>query len=160
MAVSDAALAKAAQRVEIVTESVVPLTARPTIQVHALEPLDGRDGAYIVYADGETYPERGVFWTRGTAPGTVLVAPGNASTLVLTLHVGPVGGTVRVNVDGHDRSLDLLHDETRQIDVALPAGIALVPVTVQAPGQFRPSEHEAGSTDRRWLGCQVRVGLR
>jgi hypothetical protein len=33
-------------------------------------------------------------------------------------------------------------------------------VTVEAPGQFRPSDHEPGSTDRRWLGCQVRITLR
>lgn len=160
VAVSDEALAKAAQRVEIATESVVPLMARPAVEVHALEPVDGRAGAYIVYADRKTYPERGVFWTRGTAPGTVFVAPGGASTLVLTLHVGPVGGTVRINVAGRDHFLDLSHDQTRQIEVPLTAGNALVPVTVQAPGQFRPSEHEAGSTDERWLGCEVRIGLR
>jgi hypothetical protein len=160
VAVSDAALAKAAQRVEIVTESVVPLVARPDVEVHALEPIDGRRNGYIVYVDEETFPERGVFWTRGTAPGTVLVAPGSASTLVLTLHLGPVGGTVRVRVDGRDHSLELSPDQTRQLEVPLTTGSGLVPITVEAPAQFRPSEHEPGSTDDRWLGCQVRVGLR
>ena len=160
VAVSDEALAKSAQQVEVVAESVVPRRARPDVDVHAIEPIEGRAGAYIVYADGETYPEGGVFWTRGTHAGKVFVSPGGASTLVLTLHVGPVGGAVRVLVDGQDHSVTLARDQTQQIEVPLPSADRLVPVTVEAPGRFRPSDTEAGSTDQRWLGCQVRIGLR
>jgi hypothetical protein len=113
-----------------------------------------------VYADADTFPENGVFWTQGTSAGEVLVAPGGASTLVLTLHVGPAAGTVRLAVDGQDRSVTLARGETRELDISLPPAARLVPVVVQAPGRFRPSDSESGSTDRRWLGCQVRVGLR
>jgi hypothetical protein len=79
---------------------------------------------------------------------------------VLTLHVGPVGGAVRVLVDGQDHSVTLARDQTQQIEVPLPSADRLVPVTVEAPGRFRPSDHDPGSTDQRWLGCQVRIGLR
>ena len=88
------------------------------------------------------------------------MAPGGASTLILTLHVGPEGGVVRVTVDGQDRSVTLSRDQTQQIEIPLSPGARLVPVVVQASGEFRPSDHEPGSTDQRWLGCQVRVGLR
>ena len=158
--VSDPVLANAVQQVEIVAESVVPRSERPDVEVRALEPIAGRPAAFIVYADAETYPEGGVFWTRGTAAGKVLVATGGASTLVLTLHVGPTAGTVHVMVAGQDRSLALSRDETRVIELPLSPADRLVPVRVQAPGAFRPSDHEAGSTDQRSLGCQVRITLR
>jgi hypothetical protein len=80
--------------------------------------------------------------------------------LALTLHLGPNGGLVRLHVDGKDRSVSLSHDQTQQIEIPLPQGARLVPVVVQAPGQFRPSDQEPGSNDQRWLGVQVRVGLR
>ena len=158
--VSDPALVQSLQQVEVVAESVVPRRERPDIDVHAIEPIEGRPGAYMIYGDEETYPEGGVFWTRGTHAGRVWVSTGGASTIVLTLHVGPVGGAVRVLVDGQDRSVTLGRDETRQIETPLPPGDRLVPVIVEAREQFRPSDHERSSTDRRWLGCQVRIGLR
>ena len=160
VAVSDEALAVSAQQVDLVAESIVARSARPGVDVHAIEPIDGRPGAYIVYADGDTYPEGGVFWTNGTHAGRVFVAPGGASTLVLTLHVGPAGGAVRLLVNGEDHSVTLARDQTQQVEVSLPHALLIVPVIVEAPGRFRPSDHEPGSTDRRWLGCQVRVGLR
>ena len=160
LAVAGEALAASVQQVEIVPESIVPRRSRAAIDVHALEAIEGRPGAFIVYADADTFPENGVFWTQGTSAGKVLVAPAGASTLVLTLHVGPAGGAVRLTVDGQDRSVTLARDETRQLEIPLPPASRLVPVVVQAPGSFRPSDHEPGSTDRRWLGCQVRVGLR
>ena len=160
VAVSDPALAKSAVQVGLTADSIVPLHDRPRVNVHAIEPAGGRSDAYIIYADGDTYPEGGVFWTRGARAGTVFVAPAGASTLTLTLHVGPVGGPVRVTVDGNDRSVTMSPGQTRDVDVPLPPGARLIPILVQASGEFRPSDHEPGSTDRRWLGCQVRVGLR
>ena len=160
VAVSDAALATLVQKVEIAAESVVPRRARLDVDVHAIDAIAGQPGAYVVYGDDETYPEGGVFWTRSTHAGRVFVSPAGASTLVLTLHVGPVGGAVRVRVDGQDHSVTLARDQTRQIEIPLVRADRLIPVTVEAPGRFRPSDHEPGSTDQRWLGCQVRIGLR
>ena len=92
-------------------------------------------GAFIVYTDDDTYPEGGVFWTLGTSAGTVLVDPAGASTLLLVLHVGPVGGVVRVTVDGRDRSVTLSPDQTRQLEIPLAAGARFVPVVIAAPGR-------------------------
>jgi hypothetical protein len=154
------ALAASVQQIEIVPESIVPGRSRTAIDVHALDAIEGRPGAFMVYADADTFPENGAFWTQGTSAGKVLVAPAGASTLVLTLHVGPAGGTVRLTVDGQDRSVPLARDETRRLEIPLSPSARLVSIVVQAPGSFRPADHEPGSTDRRWLGCQVRVDLR
>ena len=160
VAVSSQAIAAAVQTVDLVAESIVPRHARAVVDVHAIEAIERRPGAFIVYGDGNTYPEDGVFWTRGTRAGQVLVAPGGAATLVLTLHVGPAGGVVRLTVGGQDRSVTLARDQTQQIEIPIPPDIRLVPIVVQAPGEFRPADHEPGSTDQRWLGCQIRIGLR
>ena len=160
LAVSDKALARAVQQVEIVADSIVPRSARPRVDAHAIEAIGDRAGAYIVYADDETYPEGGVFWTRSTRSGAVWIAPGGASTLILTLHVGPLGGRVHLRVAGEDRSQDLMHDETRVLEIPLSRTHELLPITVGATQQFRPSDHAPGSSDTRWLGCQVRISLK
>jgi hypothetical protein len=159
LAASNVALTPAAQEVDIVAESIVPRRARTLVDVRAVEAIAGRAGAFIVYGDEDTYPEGGLFWTRGTRAGKVFVLPAGASTLVLTLHVGPVTGLVRVMVDGQDRSVTLSRDQTLRLEMPLAKGARLVPIVVEAPGSFRPSDHEPGSTDRRRLGCQVRVEL-
>ncbi len=66
-----------------------------------------------------------MFWTLGTGAGTVFVDPAGASTLLLVLHVGPVGGVVRVTVGGQDRSVTLSPDQTRQLEIPLAAGGSL-----------------------------------
>jgi hypothetical protein len=160
IAVSDARVAAAVTEVTLVADTIVPRSARADIDVHAIEPIDGRAGAFIAYADDAAYPEGGVYWTRSTNAATVYVSPAGASALILTLHVGRSGGAVRLLVDGQDRSVTLSPDETRQLEMPLAATARLVQVVVQAPGEFRPADRDPGSADRRWLGCQVRVGLR
>ena len=101
-----------------------------------------------------------MWWGGSSAPARFLVPVLPTSTLVRTLHAGPAGGTARVTVAGQGRSVTLARDETRDVAVPLSPADRLVPVVVEAPASFRPSDHEAGSTDRRWLGWQVRIGLR
>ena len=64
IAVSDDATARSVQQVDIVAESVVPRHARPSIDVHAIEPIAGRPDAYLLYADDATYPEGGFLDAR------------------------------------------------------------------------------------------------
>jgi len=160
LTVSDQALAADAQQVDIVAESIVPRRARPGVEMRAIDAIPGRPGAFIAYVDERTYPEDGTFWTRSTSAGRVLITPAGASTLVLTLHVGPVAGRVAVIVDGQDHSVTLSPDRTVALDIPLTAAAHLVNVVIQAPGRFRPSDRDPHSTDDRWLGCQVRVDLR
>jgi len=157
--VSDPASARGAVRVEIEPLSIVPASQRLHIDAGAVESIPGRQNAYMVYVDEGTFPEGGVFWTRGTSRGEVLVAPAGASTVVLTLHLGPVGGTVRLEVGGRKLDVMMSADETRTVTVDVPVGSSYVSIAVQAPGAFRPADVDPKSTDARSLGCQVRVAL-
>jgi hypothetical protein len=152
--------ARAARRVDLVPQYLVPRSERPAVDIHAIEPIAGHPGAYIVYADGNTFPEGGIFWTRDTHQGEVLVAPAGATTLVLTLYAGPVGGRVSLHVGEQSVEVNLSRDETSRIEVPVPEGMTLVPLRVQASGTFRPADVDLKSDDARWLGCQVRIELR
>ena len=141
--------------------SIVSRSRRLNVQPRAIESIEGHPGAAIVYADEETYPEGGVFWTRAANRGEVVVVPAGASQLVLTLHVGPIGrGVVALTVAGRNLDAEMGPDETRQVVVDVPPGAALVPIAVQAPGFFRPASVDPKSTDTRALGVQVRVEAR
>jgi hypothetical protein len=138
----------------------VPRSERPAEHIHAIEPIANHPLAYIAYADANTFPEGGIFWTRDTHEGDVFVAPAGATMLVLTLYPGPVGGRVSLRVGGQHLEVNLSRDETRQIEVPVPDGMRLVPLSVQASGTFRPADVDPRSDDVRWLGCQVRVELK
>jgi hypothetical protein len=156
---SDPASARGAVRVEIEPLSIVPASQRPHIDAEAVESLPGRQNAYMVYVDEGTFPEGGVFWTRGTSRGEVLVAPAGASTVVLTLHLGPVGGAVRLEVSGKQLDVMMSAEETRTVAVTVPSGSSYLSIAVQAPGAFRPADVDPTSSDMRSLGCQVRVAV-
>jgi hypothetical protein len=160
ISLSEDSTARAVQRVELEPVSIVPRSQRVTNAVRAVEPIDGRPNAYILYVDDETFPEGGVFWTRANNRGEVLVATAGASEMLLTLHVGPAAGTVKVSVAGMRLDTALQPDETREIVAPLPSGGAAVLVSVQAPGWFEPARVDPKSGDTRALGCQVRINLR
>ena len=160
VSLSERSSAQAVDRVEIIPLSIVPKSSRIDAQARAVEAIAGRPNAYIVYVDDETYPEGGVFWTRGANRGDVLIAAAGASEIMLTLHVGPISGTVRLTVDGQPIDVGMVPNETRVVPVPVRAGAGLVRVGVQAPASFRPSAVDPNSTDIRALGCQVRVELR
>jgi hypothetical protein len=156
----DPKLAERVVNTEIVPHDVSPLSARDGHTVRAVDSIVDSTNGYIVYVDSTTFPEGGVFWTRGTDLATVLVAPGGASRLVLTLFPGPLSGDVRVSVAGTASSVHVEANQIAQFDTDLPRGVRLVPVQIQAPAQFRPNDVDSNSDDTRRLGVQVRVGLK
>jgi len=161
LGLSEHSSARAVQQVEIVPISIVSRSRRLNLQPRAIEAIEGHPGAAIVYADDETYPEGGVFWTRAANRGEVVAVPAGASQLVLTLHVGPIGrGIVALTVAGRNLDAEMGPDETRQVVVDVPPGAALVPIAARAPGFFRPASVDPKSTDTRALGVQVRVEVR
>jgi hypothetical protein len=151
--------ARAARTAEIIPLAIVPEPRRLIVPAVAIEPIKDRPNAYLVYTDDNTYPEGGIFWTRRTTRGTVLVLTAGASFIVLTLHVGPNGGDVALEVGGQRMDTVLNAHETRRLSIAVPGGAASVPISVQASGWFLPIDVEPGSRDVRSLGCQVRVEL-
>jgi hypothetical protein len=161
LAASQPSAARAVQQVEISPISIVPKSRRAGGLARAVEAVDGHADGYIVYVNDETYPEGGVFWTRAGNRADVLVAPAGSSQIVLTLHVGPIAaGTVRLEVAGQSLDTPMAPDETRDVAIPVPPNMSLVPISIQAPGWFRPASVDPRSTDTRALGCQVRVSLR
>jgi hypothetical protein len=159
VAASDARLAAAAVKVEVVPLDVVPASERDETPVRTVESIGDAPGAYIVYLNEHAYPEGGVFWTRGVGEAAVLVAPGEASRVVLTLFAGPQNGSVRVVANGREQLVPMRAGETSELIIET-AGRRLVPVTVQSPTFFRPADVDPASTDTRGLGCQVRISVR
>lgn len=145
--------------VEIAPLSIVPRSARATAPAHRVEAIGGAVSGFIAYTDDRTFPEGGVFWTRGTERGTIAIVTSGASKLRLILHVGPNRGPVVVEAGGRRLDLDLAADETREIDLPIGPGSTRVVLSVQATRAFRPAEVDAKSDDRRALGVQVRPQL-
>ena len=159
VSVRDDRLAARVANAEIVPRAVAPYSERDNRTVRAIESVVDYPGAYIVYLDTTTYPEGGVFWTRGTDRANILIAPAGASHLTLTMFLGPLTGAVRVTVAGKEMAVHVPANGTTELEADLPAGVRLVPVEIQAPGQFHPSDVDPNSVDTRRLGCQVRVSL-
>ncbi len=155
----DPAVASAIRHIEIVPRAIVPAGDRDSGVVRVLEPILGRDAAFVAYTDEHAYPEGGIFWSRGTAETRVLVAPGGASRMRLTLSTGPMSGAVTLSVAGKPFVVDMVGRTDHSVVFELPQGAQIVPLTVESAVMFRPSEVDPASTDTRGLGCQVRIGL-
>jgi len=157
---SDPVSQSAVQRVEITAASLVARSSRTVDATVAVEPL-GENSArgYLAYVDNSSYPEHGSFWTRGTEQSTVVVVKDPGAQLRLVLHVGPSGGNVDLGVDQKRLSLELKPNETRDVPIDLAPGTTRTVLSIRADRAFVPASIEAGSTDLRSLGCQVRPVL-
>ncbi len=158
--VTEPSAAAAVMRIDIAPVRLVPASERSDLRVRAVESVENRPGASLLYADDHAYPEGGVFWTRDTERTTVLVSPAGASELLLTLFTGPRDSTVTLTMAGETRSVAVAHGATQDVALPIPPGQALVAFTVQSSTAFRPSEEDPASDDQRLLGCQTRVQLR
>lgn len=159
VAVADQATAATVNRVEIVPTVLVPVHARDPRPVRRIEPVPDRPGAYLAYVDEHAYPEGGVFWTRGTDEAEVLIAPGPYTRARLTLHLGPQAGAVKVTAGERSQTAAVEANGTAEVQLELPHGQRVVPIRIESPTSFRPSEVNPSSDDSRLLGCQVRVEL-
>ncbi len=152
--------ALAVARIEVSPTAVVPLSARDDQRrIRTIEAIADRPGGYIAYVDPFTYPEGGVFWTRETERATVLVAPAGAARMIVTLHLGPMSGDVLVSIAGKETRVHVNANDTTVVEADVAPDLRFVPVTIQSPGGFRPSDVDPSATDTRRLGCQVRIAL-
>lgn len=156
---ADRQIAAAVTEVRVVPRNIVPPAARDGRAARMLESVSGWPGAYLVYTDDNAYPEMGTFWSRRTAATTVLVAPGGAARLVLTLSTGPNAGTVEIGVAGDRRVVPVAAGGEQVVAFPLPQGRRLVPVTIRSSVEFRPADVDARTRDMRGLGCRVQVAL-
>jgi hypothetical protein len=157
--IPDSTIGNAVERVDLVPLELVPPELRESLPVRFIEAAGGRSNGFIVYTDEHAYPEGGVFWTRGLEQTTVLVAPGGASRIVMTLFTGPLTGSVTLAVAGTVHNVTVDAEQTRQLAVDVPPAHRLVPLVIRSSSTFRPSDVDPASGDIRRLGCQVRVDL-
>jgi hypothetical protein len=160
MALSDRTTAQAVSQVQITPLTIIPKSLRIKTDARTVERIPDNPDAYIVYADDKTYPEGGVFWTKGRARGEVLVVQTGAKELLITVYAGPAGGTAHVNVDGRSFEAVLSPNESNQVSVSIAGNSSPIRVRAQAAQSFRPSQVDPKSTDIRNLGCQLRITLR
>ena len=90
----------------------------------------------------------------------MLVAPAGAARLIVTLHLGPMSGDVLVSIAGKETRVHVNANDTTVVEAEVAPDLRLVPVTIQSPGRFRPSDVDPLATDTRLLGCQVRIALK
>ena len=159
IAVADQAVASLVARVEIVPTVLTSLSMREPRPARRIEEIADRPRAYLIYVDEREYPEGGVFWTRATEQAEVLLAPGPYSRLGLTVHLGPRSGEVSIRVGGEEKIVRVEANSTAEVQLRVPHGVRLLPITVRSPTMFRPSEVDPSSNDARLLGAQVRVSL-
>jgi hypothetical protein len=146
-------------KAELEPQAIVSPGEREPVLPRSIEAIPEHPGAYIGYTNEHAYPEGGVFWTRGTGQAEVLVAPGGARRLNITLFSGPSGADCTVILSGEPQTVKTTAGQTSSISFAIPPDRRFVPLAVRASTFFRPSETDRASTDGRGLGCQVRVGL-
>ena len=153
------AAAQHAVRAEIGPLAVVAPGEREPALARSIEAIPDHPGAYLGYLNEHAYPEGGVFWTRGTGQAEVLVAPGGARRLSLTLFSGPSSADCTVILSGEAQTVKTTAGQTSSVWFAVPPGRRFVPLAIRASAFFRPSDTDPASTDSRGLGCQVRIGL-
>jgi hypothetical protein len=151
--------AQHARKAEIDPQAVVPPADREPALLRSIEAIPEHPGAYIGYANEHAYPEGGVFWTRGTGQAEVVVAPGGAKRLNLTLFSGPSGADCTVILSGESQTVKTTPGQTSIVSFGVPEGRRFLPMSIKASAFFRPSNTDPASTDGRGLGCQVRIGL-
>ncbi len=157
--VGDKSAGGAVSNVQIVPRAIVPPSEQQDPPYRAIESIPGREDAYLIYGDDQAYPEGGVFWTRATEPTDVFVSPGSASRLKLTVALGPNSGQIALRIGERVETVSVPAHDSRDVLVDLPRNGRLLPIHVQSPVMFRPSEVDPSSKDMRRLGCQVRVTL-
>jgi len=114
-----------------------------------------RYGRLVVYALENAYIEPGGLWTAGGQTAAIVVQGGSGQqAAVFTMRAGPVATPARVSAGAWTLEADLKPGEERAVSIPLSRdGTALV--TITARQGFRPSEADASSADRRWLGIRL-----
>ena len=143
--VSDETLARAVTQVTLEPRAVVPVAAREEPAIRTIEPVPGAPEAYVIYSDGMAFPGGRRLLDAWDSPARVLVAPVARRDCVLTALARTDVGRRHGHVSADRRSTVRVpaNDATRVL-FDLPSGVRTVPVIVESPTMFRPSEVDPG----------------
>jgi hypothetical protein len=157
--IADKAVGASVSAVRLVPLGPPASGTRPAIDVQAIEPLPGRNQAYLVYGDEHSFPEGGTFWTRGTRRARLWIAPAGATRMTLTVSTGPLAGDVFLKSAAGSRNVHVQAGETQAATFDVPKGGALLPLEVQSSTVFLPTDGDPQARDIRPLGCRVEITL-
>jgi hypothetical protein len=154
--IADAAFAlDRVRRIEIVPRRLVPLSARHSVPLRGVIGLDVEQGIYVVFLDDRVFVEGRACWVRGQRSTAFLIAGPSRASITARITNGPTAQEVAVDVGGRAERWPLGPNETRQVVWTLPSNATLLPVVIESPRGFRPSEVDPSSGDSRHLGVRV-----
>ncbi len=151
--------------------AVGEVVVRPRAVVNAAERIDRRlalppvlaaaqyGDIAVYFHDGAAYPERDGFWVRGASEITVTLATSPESTrssVRLEVHSGSAPNRVRFSAGTIRQDLSLEPGAPAHVEIPLLPSARQAVVHIQTESGFIPAE-TSGGTDRRLLGCWVRV---
>jgi hypothetical protein len=111
----------------------------------------------VYFFDDAAFPEEPGFWIRGGQVATVAVAGGTPTRLALFLRNAPIKNRIFLEIDGRPQVVELSPGEERTLPLALSSDRTAALIRFRTETGFRPSEHEQGSADNRFLGIWVEV---
>jgi hypothetical protein len=147
-------LERAIRRIAIVPAAVVDRGLRPPLP-QVLSASRYRSAA-VFFHDEQLYPEAAGFWTMGRRRMAVTMAPAGEGPAVLRIHCGSKANRVTLHSHGWSQTLDLVPDHSQEVTLP-PATRGIVALEIETADGFVPSEIDASSRDRRFLGAWVEV---
>ena len=136
---------------------VVPVLER--IVAHDVLASLALDRFVFLFHDGASYPEPNGFWVRGSSRALVSVVSqsGRLTTGVRLRIRSPIANTVRFELPGLTRTVELEAGVPTDLDLEPAAIDGVLRMTINPESGFRPAETQPGNRDRRFLGCWVEV---
>ena len=112
----------------------------------------------VYFLDERSFPEPEAFWVGGSRDSTVVIQPDVVrSSAAVRLRNGPIDNRVTLETGTWRHVLQMGAGEEQQVEVPLDAGRGGSVLRLEASAGFRPSEHDPGSRDQRFLGVWVKV---
>jgi hypothetical protein len=112
----------------------------------------------VFFLDDRSFPEPEAFWVGGSRDTTVVIQPDAArASATVRLRNAPVENRVTLRAGTWQQELRLSPGEEQRVDVPIDAARGAVVLRLESSAGFRPSEHDSGSRDRRFLGVWVKL---
>ena len=150
-------LGKQVRELRIVPYRVVPFLDR--IAAEDVRAAAAFDRLLFLFHDEQAYPDATGFWVRGASRARVSVVSRSGlliSDLRLMLHSW-VPNSIHIEMPDRVWTEQLAADEERIILIKPTSLDGTVRLVITAERGFYPVDTEPGSTDRRHLGCYVRI---
>jgi len=150
-------LGRQVKELRVIPYRVVPFLDR--IAADDVRAAATYDRLLFLFQDTNGYPDRDGFWIRGGSPARVSVVSrtGRLITELRLVLRSRFANRVRIEMPDRVWTEDLGADEEREISVKPTSLDGTVRMVLTAEHGFYPIDTDRGSTDRRYLGCFVRI---